>query len=498
MSFFDWVRGKSGQPVADPEPPRQVAPGDTPDSNSIFSTHMPLAEHFDRDTVIARTFQKTCPNPVGDALGYTGDDSGLQSLKADITGFGNISDLQLSWYASQGFVGYSACAMLAQHPMIDKACTIPAEDAIRNGWDITINDGKVSDADLIEQIRKRDEYYHINEALIECLRMSKVFGIRVVLFDVRSDDPLYYEKPFNPDGVTPGSYRGISQIDPYWITPELDTDAASNPASRHFYEPTWWRCGAKRYHRSHLFVYIPKPVSDLLKPTYLFGGLALTQQIYERVYAAERTANEAPMLAMTKRMLVLNIDLSKAAAKANSLIERIKTFVSTRDNSGVYVAGKDDTVTQLETSLTDVDTVAMLGYQLVASIADVPATRLLGTSPKGFQSNGTGEDNNYRQHLASLQNHGCMPLLQRHYLLMSLSDMGGQYLITPEFRPTDEPTATELADIRFKNSQSALNYFNAGSVDGADIRKVLISDPASGYNCLDDDDIPTPPQPDVM
>lgn len=487
MSFFDWVRGD--KPEKKPEVPKPEA-----GSNSIFSTHIDLSMPVNRSAALAKTFQRECPAPVSN--GFTGDDSGAQALKASLTGFGTVSDLQLSWYASQGFIGYNSCAMFAQHPMINKACTIPAEDYVRNGWDITINDGATDDPALIEQIRKRDEFYHVNEHLIECARMGKVFGVRVVLFEVDSPDPLYYEKPFNPDGVRPGSYKGISQIDPYWITPELDQDAAANPVSRHFYEPTWWRCGDKRYHRSHLFVYIPSPVSDILKPTYLFGGLSLSQQIYERVYAAERTANEAPMLSMTKRMLVVNLDLSKVAAKARSLVERIQTFVSQRDNSGVYVAGKDDVVTQLDTNLADLDAVIMTQYQLVASIADVPATRLLGTSPKGFNSSGNGEDNNYRQHLEGLQNHCGKQILARHYLLLSLSEFGGQYLITPAFKPTDAPTAVELADIRNKDSQSALNYFNTGSVDGEDIRKVLIANPLSGYNCLGDEPPPEPMEPE--
>ena len=50
-------------------------------------------------------------------------------------------------------------------------------------------------------------------------------------------------------------YKGISQIDPYWITPELGGDAASNPAAVDFYEPTWWRINAKRVHRTHLVIF---------------------------------------------------------------------------------------------------------------------------------------------------------------------------------------------------------------------------------------------------
>ena len=51
-----------------------------------------------------------------------------------------------------------------------------------------------------------------------------------------------------------------------------------------------------------------------MKPAYLYGGLPVPQLISERVYAAERTANEAPMLAMTKRLTVLKCDITQAVA----------------------------------------------------------------------------------------------------------------------------------------------------------------------------------------
>ena len=38
------------------------------------------------------------------------------------------------WYNSQSFIGYQACALIAQHWLVDKACSMAGEDAIRNGW----------------------------------------------------------------------------------------------------------------------------------------------------------------------------------------------------------------------------------------------------------------------------------------------------------------------------------------------------------------------------
>ena len=96
---------------------------------------------------------------------------------------------------------------------------MPAKDASRNGYEISVNDGTEVDAEVLDYIREQDKKFEVLRNCVEFIDLGRVFGIRVAMFMVDSPDPEYYTKPFNPDGVRPGSYKGISQIDPYWITP---------------------------------------------------------------------------------------------------------------------------------------------------------------------------------------------------------------------------------------------------------------------------------------
>ena len=186
-------------------------------------------------------------------------DSGSSPMQAqkllNSSSFGNIPEAQVMWYASQGFIGFQLCAIIAQNWLVDKACVMPAKDAIRKGYEITVNDGTKIDPALLDKLRACDKKYKLNEQMKNFVKFGRVFGIRIAMFKVDSTDPDYYLKPFNPDGVTPNSYKGIVQIDPYWITPELDINAASNPASPNFYEPTWWRVNGERIHKSHLIIW---------------------------------------------------------------------------------------------------------------------------------------------------------------------------------------------------------------------------------------------------
>jgi len=468
--MFGWFK-KQPQPAETPNPQKG--------SISAFSTDA----RYETDPLgaIAKTFQRAATSDmqgVGmDSAATANTDIGYQ--------FGSIPDAQLMWYASQGFIGYQACAMIAQHWLIDKACTLPAKDAIRKGWEIAVNDGTEIDPKIFDTIRELDKKFLLNKNLVEYEKMGRIFGIRIAMFKVLSTDPKYYENPYNPDGIKKGSYQGISQIDPYWCAPILDSSSVSDPSAINFYEPTYWMISGVKIHRSHLIIMKTSEVPDILKPTYLYGGIPLTQRIYERVYAAERTANEAPQLALTKRTNIYKTDAAAALANQGKVEQKLKQQAYYRDNYAVTLIDKEkDDVVQLDTSLADLDNVIMTQYQLVASIANVPATKLLGTTPKGFNSTGEYEEASYREELENIQVVNMLPLIERHYEMMIRSIIAPEnpFNVQVVFNPLDSLTEIEQAAVNLQKAQTDTALQAAGAIDGNDIRERIITDPKSGYN----------------
>lgn len=412
------------------------------------------------------------------AVGSIGTtDGALGDLLPDAAHVEVMPDAQFYWYASQSFIGYQAAAILAQNWLIDKACRMPARDAIRHGYEIHCDDEAI-----IPELQKWDKKFNINATMREFIHFGRVYGIRIAIFKVDSADPEYYEKPFNIDGVTPGSYRGISQVDPTWVSPLLTDTSVSDPASIKFYEPQFYLINGQKYHRSHLCVFIPHPVTDVLKPNYQYGGVPLPQLIYERVYAAERTANEGPQLALTKRTSVLKVNATAFFSNIVQARQNIMEWIGLRDNYGVKVIDKEsEDYSQFDTGLADLDATIMTQYQLVAAIANVPATKLLGTTPKGFNSSGEYEEANYREELESIQTNDLTPLLERHHAMVMRSMLQRTDETTVSWRPLDSPTALEWADLNLKKAQTAQTYAALGAIDGMDIREQLRMDKNSDF-----------------
>lgn len=414
--------------------------------------------------------------PVG-AAGVAMDSAAGYGLKSNGMASYGIPEAQMDWYASQTWIGYNMSAMLAQHWLIDKACNTPARDAIRQGYEIQ------GEGELPEKLKEFDKQYALNKNMREMIHYGRVFGVRYVLFRVKHTDPEYYQKPFNIDAVKRGMYEGMSQIDPQWVIPEPSMAALQDPASPIFYEPEFFRIGQTIYHRSHFHIFIPHPVVDVLKPRYQYGGVSVPQRIYERVYAAERTANEAPQLMMTKRLMTIKLS-DAALANPDSLDTNLAAWSALRDNYGVLATGQGEEVQQHDTGLADVDAVTMTQYQLVASASNVPATKLLGTSPKGFNASGDYEESSYREELESIQTNDLLPMIEKHHMLVKASEgLTGETKVS--FEPLDSPTASEWATINASKAASAKTYFDAGAIDGVDIRNALAKDKNSDFYGLE-------------
>lgn len=407
------------------------------------------------------------------------------ALEANMAG----QEVIFTYFARQGFIGFNNCAVIAQDWLVNKCVALPCEDAISIDYDINLCDEEVTDEDenTISQLKNisNNQKYHINHT-------CKLFAINKRKFGQALCYPIIdgadYSIPFNMDVVEPNSYKGMVVIEPIWVTPILDVEATTDPTSPRYYQPTWFRLpSGQLIHHSWFIFNTYGEISDILKPTYFFGGYPLPQLLYEHVYAAHKTAKEAPMLAQSKRLNYMDGNTNALVADSCKLKQTLDLMSWVRNNWGWVIKNKNQTIGQLDTSLADFDAVTMLGYQIVAAISGVQSARLLETSPKGWQSSGSLEDKNYSKTLESIQKLDYTPILELHFKLLVKSHFGLDKKYTVIFDPIDNPTEKEQAEIREINSRTDATYINAGVVSAEEVRGVLRADEKSGYNALSEE-----------
>lgn len=406
---------------------------------------------------------------------------------------GSPKDIVFTFFTKFGYIGWQICSVLAQHWLISNACSISNKDCLRNGWNNLFVDKKDKDESEEEKDKNQEilnklydieqQEFSLNDKLLKWAYYRNVFGISFLLPII---DGIEYDKPYNADGIKKGKFKGLSVIEPYWLIPEFDKERMIDPTDINFFEPEHYRtANGKKIHRSHLIIGKRKFVSDILKPSYYYGGISLAQEIYERVYASEKCANEAPLLLLTKRLNYYKIKIKELFTNPQKYKTLADLLTEMRDNQGILFADHDDDFGQIDTSLSDLDQVIMEQYKLVSAIARIPVDKLFETNPTGgLSASGDYNIKNYNQDLNTLQNDVFRPAIDRINEIVMRSYFDKKDKVGIVFNPTDNPTEKEIAELNEKKAQTMAIYLQNGIITPEEARQKVVEDKMSGYAFL--------------
>ena len=439
--------------------------------NSVQAASRKLHENIARMTQQPKVY-----NDHGVAM----DSAACPSVSPNELGsMGMINDRQLEYFYNHGFLGYTACATIGQHWFASKACTIKGKTAVGAGYELSINQGSDDEKEAkIKEVRKWDRKKKIHKNLIQAEKFKEVFGVRHILFRIDGHD---CELPLNVDAVKKGQYKGFSQPDPQWVYPILEGEALTNPASMDFYTPTYYLIAGQRYHKSWVITIIGDEVADVMKPFYRYGGVSMAQKLWQRVYSAERCADESPELLATMRMIVEKTDVAAAILDEESFVEGQEFNARMRTNFSTRIINREDDITQIQTTLAGVSELTMDQYQIASAIAEVPITIMMSDTPKGFNSTGDNELKQYYETCSHIQDE-LSEILDMHYLLLERSLFGNALGLEHTWNELGQMTEKEAAEIRKIESDTDLNYATMAAISTEEIRDKLAANPESGYN----------------
>lgn len=393
------------------------------------------------------------------------------------------------------FIGWQACALLTQNAYIRKACEIPARDAIAvdyklhymKGDDQDPNTDDSEEEEVLKELKQlSDRKMKIKNICRDANIFKKTYG-QILVVPTFSED-VDMSEPFDLKKIKKGTYTGMQIIQPFWVTYQMGLEQLNRPDKSGFYEPEYYTIPNKaKIHKSWIIKLVNGVCPDILKPVYYYGGIPLTQMIYERVFCAEKVANEAPKLALTKRLLIVDGDVRNLTANPQQAYETMESVAEMRDNMGFMVKERGDSVSQIDTTLTDFDALIMTQFQLVAAIAEMPVTKLMKTQLKGLANTGDYEMKDYAQTLVEIQENDFNAILLRHYQLLSMSEKGEDLNLDIMWNPIDTPTELEMAQIESQQAQTDATLVGAGVVDPTEVRTMLRANEDSRFRNLAED-----------
>jgi hypothetical protein len=357
-------------------------------------------------------------------------------------------------------------------------------------------------ADKVKELKDDQERLEVRDRFYTLVRDDGLFG-RDHLFMNFGDDvdgnPKELKMPIG-DGrdkmsqgkIEKGSLQSLKNIEPMWVYPT--TYNANNPLKDDWYKPQVWYVMGTEIDASRIISFVARPVPDILKPAYAFGGLALSQILRPYIDDWLKTKKSVTDLIHAFSVMVLSTDLMAMLEDADSgdAISRAMAFTALRDNQGVMMLNKaTEEFKNVSAPISGLDALLAQSQEHVASTARIPLVKYTGLQPSGLNNSSESEITVYDDTISAFQNRCIRQPLVRVINFEQLSLWGKiDPQITIAFEPLRQLTEKERGENQKAEAERDQIYIDAGVLAPQEVRKKIANDRELPYADLDVEDTP--------
>lgn len=443
----------------------------------------------------------------------------LDAAVADWSASDTLAWASEGYYASSyaegtTFLGYSALSLMAQRAEYRVVSQTIAEDATREWIEIEVA-GDEDKSEKKAQLEKEIDRLHLQNACYEAVLQDGLLGRAHWYIDTGDTDDKDELKRSLGYGDTlteawflakgkegkPLQIQAIRPVEATWAYPTRYE--ASNPLAGDWYNPDTWYVMATEIHRSRFLTFVGRPVPDMLKPAFSFGGLSLTQMIKPYVDNWLQT-RQAVTNAVTKYSTnVLKTTMGAAAMGVGSdrFWARVDFFNAVRDNSGTLVVDKEtEDFVNISMPLGGLEALQAQSQEHMAAVPRIPLVKLFGIHPAGLNASVEGDIEVYGDMIHGFQEKFVRPNLDQVIRLLHISLWGK---VDPDITWSFKALRREKESERVANEKTRTDIDASNIADGIikpeEARQRIASDKESQYAglSLDPEDVPEPPEPEM-
>jgi phage-related protein (TIGR01555 family) len=389
-------------------------------------------------------------------------------------------------YCGLGFPGYPYLAELAQRSEYRAPIETIANEMTREWIKL-----KGADEEKLKQLKAALIEFSVREKFRLAAIHDGEFGRGQIYINIKGQNtrprralPL----KIDPATIKKGSLVGFQNIEPMWTTPYAYN--TQDPTEPDFYRPDTWYVMGVPTHADRLLTFIARPLPDMLKPSYNFGGLSLSQLTEPYVNRWLKVVDGVSRIITSFSITYISTDMQATlqdAGGAETLVQRARIFNLLRDNRGLGFINKDtEEFGQLNTPLAGLHELQAQAQEHMAAPTHIPLVFLTGITPSGLNASSDGEIKVFYNWIAGEQENFFSGHLRTVLSILQLHLWGEvDDDIEFEFVPLDSPTDVEAATIR-KTDAEAISILVTNAIISADEgREKLRSDDTAGFTFLE-------------
>jgi len=491
MKLLDWILRRNAPAAPAPAPAARREPGMKISLEALGKANIAPAEpvpapvgEFKRPAVAPGVVPSTMTKAM------MAQDSAMETVYAYVS----------EAYAGMGFIGYPYLAELSQRPEYRKMSDVIAKEMTRKWIKLEVK-GEDDKSDKLEVIEKAMRKHRLRSKFRLAALQDGLFGRSQIYIDVKKPsgtlawadpDELQSILVKSPAKITKGALAGFKVIDPVWTTPYLYN--SDNPMRPDFYKPTSWFVLGRQVHSSRLLNIVSREVPDLLKPSYNFGGMSLTQLTipYVNNWLKTRQAVANLIDGFSVGVFKSNLQSLLSGEPGDDVFSRIDVFNRTRSNRGTYAIDKDTEEFGFENvPLSGLDALQNQSLEQLCVVPGIPLVKYTGITPSGLNSTADGEIRVFYDEILSVQEAVFRDPLQQCLEVIQLDAFGEiDPDITFSFVPLWQLSQKEQAEVRKLDADTGAVLIDSGTISPQEERERVAADETNGYHSLDlgDDD----------
>lgn len=458
---------------------RKAAPLPRREPVKIMNAHLEAAS-VANDAAPFAEFKRYEPLP-----GVIPDAQKDATLAMDSTPYDVLNSMSIGGEYS-GFRGYPILATMSQQVEYANMNSVMADEMTRNWIEVKSTEEGDEFIDLMEDALEK---YDVKRLIHEAVKQDSMFGVAHIYIDVGANqDDVELEKPLflDPRKIAKGSLKGLRVVDPTWIYPAMYNTRW--PLAPDFYKPQAWFVMGQTVHESRFIDIISRPVPDILKPSYNFGGLSLTQLMEDYVCDWREAKKNVIRILKTLRMRALQTDMDARLAEPGQFDKRIKLFTQLQDNFGIWVIDKEEDLLHQQTSLSELSNLLSNYQDQMCIPARITNLKLLGNAPAGLNASGDAELETWHETISGMQERDIRRALENIFKIIQLSEFGE---LKPdlyfEFRPLDEVSDDDRANTNKTRVDTIVAAAEGMLVSSEEARDALKSIEGAGFENLKGD-----------
>lgn len=362
-----------------------------------------------------------------------------------------------------------------------KICDIPAEDMTRE-WRRVKSEGA-------EEIAIVEQQLLVVNQVQEATTWARLYGGAGILMITGQD----LTKPLNLNAIKKGSLERLLVFDRW----DMSSQAINtwDVLAANYLKPEYYtiRGGAMQVHWTHFARFNGERLPRRqMEQTQGWGDSVLRKcidDVGDMVAAKDGIA---------ELMQEANIDVIKREGLTDELstdqdeaiIDRYKLFSMMKSNINMALLDENETLERQTLNLGGVAPVIEQFMTWISGAADIPVTRMFGTSAKGMNATGEGDDRNYNNSIrAGQRSYLSEPMRSLDEVLVrsALGFFPDNYDYV--WNPLSLPNAVEIAQANKLSADTNIAYLDAGIVQRSQVMRELQANEEYQYDEKDLDEL---------